>query len=101
MPEHRYDVFDLSDGGGAFEVVSDEEMARLRDQCDTGDTGCDDGKAVEMEIAHAVSAATAAHLVGLRPTEVAWLESRVAEFGSMSVGNLSENYEVRRSCDDD
>ena len=56
----RYDVFDLSSGGGAFEVVSDEEMARLRDQCDTGDT--DDDDVGEVEVAYAVQAEGALHL---------------------------------------
>ena len=96
----RYDVFDLSSGGGAFEVVSDEEMARLRDQCDTGDTDDDDGGEA-VEIAHDVSAATAAELVGLRPTAVAWLERQVAEHhGVFGVGNLTEHWQVRLNCDD-
>ena len=97
MPEHRYDVYDLSAAGGAFEIVSDEEMARLRD--DTGDIGCDDGGEA-VEIAHGVSAATAAELVGLRPSSVEQLERHVAEFGSFGIGNLVENFEVRRTRDD-
>jgi hypothetical protein len=101
MPEHRYDVFDLSANGGAFEVVSDEEMARLRDQGDTGDIGCDNDTGGEgVEIAHGVSAATAAELVGLRPSSVEQLERHVAEFGSFGIGNLVENFEVRRTRDD-
>jgi hypothetical protein len=95
--QHRYDVYDLSAAGGAFEIVSDEEMARLRD--DPGDIGCDDGGEA-VEIAHGVSAATAAELVGLRPTAVAWLERQVAEHGVFGVGNLVENWEVRLNCDD-
>jgi hypothetical protein len=94
----RYDVFDLSSGGGAFEVVSDEEMARLRDQRDTGDT--DDDDVVEVEVAHAVTAQVAAELVGLPPSSVGWLERHVAEYGSFGVGSLTENWEVRRTRDD-
>ena len=117
MPEHRYDVFELDEP--AFEIVSDEEMARLRDISDPvnpgnpGDTGCDD-KAVGVEIAHGVSAATAAELVGLNRVPkgvegftdpVVWLESHVAEYGSLGITNFSpgagfQELEVRLNCDD-
>ena len=99
MPKHAvfYDVFEFDKS--AFEVVSDEEMqsARHHDQCNAGDIGdCGDG----VKIASAVTAQTAAELVGLRPPKVAWLERHIAEHGVLGIGNLVENFEVRLSCDD-
>jgi hypothetical protein len=97
----RYDVIERVGGEPAFELVSDEEMAHFHDQRgvarDTDNTG--DDKAVEVEVAHAVSAATAAELVGLPPSWVERLERHIAEFGSFGVGSLTENWEVRRTRD--
>ena len=98
MPEHRYDVFEL------------DERRRIRDRLRRGD-----GASPRRHRRHwlrrrrrgggdrprRVSAATAAELVGFRPTAVAWLERQVAEHhGVFGVGNLVENWEVRLNCDD-
>jgi hypothetical protein len=90
----RYDVFERVGGEPAFGLVSDEEMqsGRLLPMID--DLG---GEMVE--VAHGVSAVTAAELVGLPASQVDWLESHVAEYGSMAIGNFSEDWEVRRTCD--
>jgi hypothetical protein len=59
--------------------------------------------------AHGVSAATAAKLIGLNRVPkgitgftdpVAWIESHVAEYGSLGMGNFSEDFEVRRTHDE-
>jgi hypothetical protein len=95
MPKQRYDVFERVGGEPAFSLVSDEEMKTRRLPPPVDDLG---GEMVEL--AHAVSAATAAELVGLRGVgAVDLLERHVAEYGSMAVGNFSEDWEVRRSDD--
>ena len=97
-----YDVvhFDQS----AFRIISDKEAARLRAGGDPGDPGYDPGPGTK--IASAISAKAAAELVGLRGVpqgvegftdHLAWLESHVAEFGSLAIGNLHEDFEVRRT----
>jgi hypothetical protein len=48
-------------------------------------------------MAHDVSAATAAELVGLPANWVDRLERHVAEYGSLNVGNVSEDFKVWRS----
>jgi hypothetical protein len=96
MPEHRFDVFEVSGGASAFELVSDEEMqsAHLRDLSDIG------GEAVE--IAHAVSAKVAAELSGI---PIALIEDRVVKYCELGVTNFSpgagfQELEVRLNCDD-
>jgi len=81
----RYDVFEF-----------DEPAFELTDLPSAGPISNDNG----TEIAHAVSAAAAIELVGLPPLWVNRLENHIAEFGSLSVGNLRDNYEVRRTHDD-
>ena len=96
----KYDVFDMVDTcGPAFEIVSDEEAARLRDIGNTGDIGCDDGDE-GVQIARAVTAAVACELVGLPLHQAERLESHIAEYGSLGIGNLTENFEVWRTRDD-
>jgi hypothetical protein len=51
-----------------------------------------------VELAHDVSAATAAELVGLSGKWVDRLERHVAEYGSLNVGNVSEDWQIRRSA---
>jgi hypothetical protein len=103
MAELRYDVFEV-DGASAFEIVSDEELR-------TGNLGplIDDAAGQAVKIVHAVPAATAAELVGLNGVPkgvegftdpLVWLESHVAEFGSLATVNSDGEYEVRRSSDD-
>jgi hypothetical protein len=91
----RYDVFERVGGETAFELVSYEETQSGRLPLLIDDLG---GEMVEF--AHGVSAATAAELVGLPASSVHWLENHVAEYGSLAVGNFSEDWEVRRTCDD-
>ena len=74
-------------------------MARLRDTGDTRDTDVT-AAPVGVKIASAVSAATAAELVGLPAHRVDYLEREVAEHGVFGIGNLKDNYEVRLSRDD-
>ncbi len=94
MPELRYDVFEFDEP--AYVLVSDAEMQSGRPDTPSMPIGDDEG----AEIAHAVTARVAAELVGLPPSWVERLERHIAEFGSFGVGNLTENWEVRRSCDD-
>jgi hypothetical protein len=49
-------------------------------------------------MAHDVSAATAAELVGLPASWVNRLERHFAEYGSLNVGNVSEDFKVWRSA---
>jgi hypothetical protein len=51
-----------------------------------------------VALAHDVSALTAAELVGLSGTWVARLERHVLEYGSLNVGNVSEDWQIRRSA---
>ena len=97
MPEPLYEVFEFDEP--AFEIVSDEEAARFRDQGGTHDIDAT-AAPVGVKIASAVTAQSAAELVGLRPAKVAWLERHIAEHGVLGIGNLKDNYEVRLSCDD-
>jgi hypothetical protein len=56
---------------------------------------------VEMvKIAHGVTAATAADLVGLSAHLIGRLEDGVAQDGAFCVGNLQESFEVRRADDE-
>ena len=92
MPKPRYDVFEFDEP--AFELVCDEEMAeRATPSTRRPDNMCDDDDE-GTEIAHAVTAATAAELVGLSPAWIDRLESQVAEYGSCGISNLMENFEV-------
>ena len=50
-----------------------------------------------VELAHAVSAAVAAELVGLPVIWVDRIERHVARYGSLLVGNVAEDFEVRRT----
>jgi hypothetical protein len=99
----RYDVFERVGGEPAFGLVSDEEMQSGRLSPMIDDLG---GELVEL--AHGVSAATAAELVGLNHVpkgvtgftdHIAWLESHIAEYGSFAIGNFHEDWEVRLSDD--
>jgi hypothetical protein len=49
------------------------------------------------ELARDVSAATAAELVGLSVSWVNRLERHVAKYGSLKVGNIAEDFVVRRT----
>jgi hypothetical protein len=95
MPKPRYDVFEFDEP--AFELVSDAEMHSGRPDPTADNIGDDDEG---TEIAHAVTAATAVELVGLSPACIDRHEREVAEHGVCGVGNLLENFEVRRTRDE-
>ena len=87
MP-NKYDVFEFDEP--LFEIVCDDKAPRVfdRDRCE------------KTELAHGVTAAVAVELIGLPPHRADHLESEVAETGLFAVGSLTDNYEVRLSCDD-
>ena len=92
MPKPRYDVFEFDEP--AFELVSDAEMHSGRPDPTADDMrDHDEG----TKIAHAVTAATAAELVGLSPAWIDRLEREVAEHGVFGVGNLRESFDVKRT----
>jgi hypothetical protein len=93
---NRYDVFGCD--VPAFEIVSDEEMLQARSYAADD---FDHKVAAEMvKIAHDVTAATAAELVGLPASWIGRLEDEVAQYGAFCAGNLEESFEVRRTNDE-
>ena len=89
-PVNLYDVFEHSIP--MFELVSDEQMQNPHLLSNDWD------HTVELlELAHGVTAATAAELVGGSAREI---QAEVASDGAFCIGSPLESFEVRRNHDD-
>jgi hypothetical protein len=93
----RYDVFETP---SMFKIVDGTKIRRGDIGVIVTVTTCDIDESKVVEIAHAVTAATAAELVGISASQVDRLESDIVKYGVFNAGNLSEGFKVRRTCDE-